>query len=254
MKKILFVLVLLLIAACGPLAPNTAPPLGNTSLPNQITNFEQCVAAGNPVMESNPRQCTANGQVFVEVLQVQFHECTVEESKAQTCDLVYRPVCGIVDNGIRCVRAPCQSTDAKTFGNGCQACSEKAYGYYEGECAANTFVVCGETVTGFDPVEYARNNNGICVDICPKNFDSYMTQIGVQLCIEHYGVNEIQAWDTCTRSSERCNCVKAYETTSEEKIANAKYRCVPEKYADRLLFRSGLDRLDENGDPSVAIA
>lgn len=31
-----------------------------------ITDFESCVAAGNPVMESYPRQCRANGQTFVE--------------------------------------------------------------------------------------------------------------------------------------------------------------------------------------------
>ncbi|MBW3017285.1 hypothetical protein KY316_02845 [Candidatus Woesearchaeota archaeon] len=32
----------------------------------QITNFDECAAAGNPVMESYPRQCRANGQTFVE--------------------------------------------------------------------------------------------------------------------------------------------------------------------------------------------
>ncbi len=32
----------------------------------KITNFEQCAAAGNPVMESYPRQCRADGQTFVE--------------------------------------------------------------------------------------------------------------------------------------------------------------------------------------------
>jgi hypothetical protein len=37
--------------------------------PNQITNFEECVAAGNPVMESYPRQCRADGQTFVEELK-----------------------------------------------------------------------------------------------------------------------------------------------------------------------------------------
>lgn len=31
----------------------------------QITNFDECVAAGNPVMESYPEQCAANGQTFV---------------------------------------------------------------------------------------------------------------------------------------------------------------------------------------------
>jgi hypothetical protein len=34
-----------------------------------ITNFEECIAAGYPAMESHPRQCmTAEGKTFVEVL------------------------------------------------------------------------------------------------------------------------------------------------------------------------------------------
>lgn len=32
----------------------------------EVTNFEECVAAGNPVMESYPRQCRSNGMLFVE--------------------------------------------------------------------------------------------------------------------------------------------------------------------------------------------
>lgn len=35
-----------------------------TSTP--ITNFIECAAAGNPVMESYPRQCLVNGQTFIE--------------------------------------------------------------------------------------------------------------------------------------------------------------------------------------------
>jgi len=35
---------------------------------NIITDFEECAAAGNPVMESHPRQCRADGQTFVEEL------------------------------------------------------------------------------------------------------------------------------------------------------------------------------------------
>lgn len=30
----------------------------------KVTNFEECVAAGNPVLESSPEQCVANGQRF----------------------------------------------------------------------------------------------------------------------------------------------------------------------------------------------
>ncbi|MBU2037405.1 hypothetical protein KJ866_04395 [Patescibacteria group bacterium] len=33
---------------------------------NSVTNFEECVAAGNPVMEIYPRQCQHQGQTFVE--------------------------------------------------------------------------------------------------------------------------------------------------------------------------------------------
>ena len=29
-----------------------------------ITNFEECIAAGNPIMESYPPQCMANGETF----------------------------------------------------------------------------------------------------------------------------------------------------------------------------------------------
>lgn len=31
-----------------------------------VTSFEECVAAGNPVMESYPRQCRSGDTVFVE--------------------------------------------------------------------------------------------------------------------------------------------------------------------------------------------
>jgi hypothetical protein len=34
-----------------------------------ITNFEECAAAGNPIMESYPRQCRADGKTFVEVIE-----------------------------------------------------------------------------------------------------------------------------------------------------------------------------------------
>ena len=33
---------------------------------NKVTSFQECVEAGNPVMESSPRQCSSDGQTFVE--------------------------------------------------------------------------------------------------------------------------------------------------------------------------------------------
>lgn len=64
MKNILIiglVSMLALLVSCAPLAKQEAPVV--------ITSFEQCVAAGNPVMESYPRQCNANGKNFVEEIQ-----------------------------------------------------------------------------------------------------------------------------------------------------------------------------------------
>jgi len=227
----------------------------------QIASFKECVAAGNPVMESYPRQCKANGQTFVEEAgipepstEVSFHECTDEQKQNQICTLDYRPVCGIVDNGIRCITTPCASTDAKTYGNACGACADQAIGYHEGACEEREFVICNEGAKGFDPREYAASVNGICVDTCPGNYNSYVTQIGVEVCIEHYGVEEIAQWQTCNKSTPSCECVRAYETTQDEQIDDASYRCVPARYASRMLFRGGLDTLDENGQNSVAIA
>lgn len=33
-----------------------------------VSNFQECAAAGYPVMESYPRRCTANGQTFTEII------------------------------------------------------------------------------------------------------------------------------------------------------------------------------------------
>ncbi|MFB5631404.1 MAG: MBL fold metallo-hydrolase [Nitrosopumilaceae archaeon] len=47
-----------------------------------ITNFEECVAAGNPVMESYPRQCrSADGKLFVEEVTIQDTEVFPEAMK-----------------------------------------------------------------------------------------------------------------------------------------------------------------------------
>ena len=38
---------------------------------NEIKNFEECIAAGNPAMESHPRQCrTSDGKHFVEKIDL----------------------------------------------------------------------------------------------------------------------------------------------------------------------------------------
>lgn len=37
----------------------------NDNVRARITSFEECVAAGNPIMETYPEQCRADGQTFV---------------------------------------------------------------------------------------------------------------------------------------------------------------------------------------------
>lgn len=37
---------------------------------SEIDSFEECAAAGNPVMESYPRQCSANGKTFTEIVSM----------------------------------------------------------------------------------------------------------------------------------------------------------------------------------------
>lgn len=55
MRKILILVALLMVMGAGCQQPVA-----------EITTFDQCVAAGNPVMESYPRQCRANGKTFEE--------------------------------------------------------------------------------------------------------------------------------------------------------------------------------------------
>jgi len=47
--------------------PTTTP--GDSASSSTVTNFTECAAAGNPIMESYPRQCSANGQTFTEVIE-----------------------------------------------------------------------------------------------------------------------------------------------------------------------------------------
>lgn len=64
-----------------------------------------------------------------------FIKCTPESRQAQGCTKEFRPVCGQVDTGVRCVQAPCPSAEPRTFSNPCMACMEpKTVGYFSMSC------------------------------------------------------------------------------------------------------------------------
>lgn len=61
--------------------------------------------------------------------------CT--DPRPEMCTREYRPVCAVRDTGIRCITTPCDSTEEKTYGNACDACSDpKVHGHRPGECPA----------------------------------------------------------------------------------------------------------------------
>ena len=111
-KTILVSIAILLIIGSG-----IAWKLSNSEPSPRITNFEECVAAGSPVMESYPRQCRANRQTFVE--EQKPTPCRDEERNVDVCIEIYEPVCAKVN--IQCITTPCDPI-RETISNACHAC------------------------------------------------------------------------------------------------------------------------------------
>lgn len=149
-----------------------APTNATQPQPSEVESFADCVAAGNSVMESYPRQCRHGDQHFIEDVSepkkpiactadaklcpdgsavgrtgpdCSFAPCPTEtvppptvcspESKlADVCTMEYAPVCGLVE--VQCVTTPCPPIP-ETFGNACAACGQgNAVSYTPGACSA----------------------------------------------------------------------------------------------------------------------
>jgi hypothetical protein len=62
-----------------------------------------------------------------------YTEC--KDPRPKVCTQEFRPVCGKVDTGVRCITTPCPSTKNKTYSNACIACTDsKAYGFWKNVC------------------------------------------------------------------------------------------------------------------------
>ncbi|MFO1387663.1 hypothetical protein [Cellvibrio sp.] len=57
------------------------------------------------------------------------------ENRPQLCTREYLPVCATRDTGVRCITAPCPSSEQLTYGNACTACADsKVLEYRSGSC------------------------------------------------------------------------------------------------------------------------
>lgn len=66
-------------------------------------------------------------------LKDDFKKCP--EQRPEMCAQMYAPVCAVRDTGIRCIKAPCPSTEKATYSNGCMACSDpKVLGFRPEAC------------------------------------------------------------------------------------------------------------------------
>ncbi|MAG24025.1 hypothetical protein CMI47_00450 [Candidatus Pacearchaeota archaeon] len=112
--------------------------VGERDLKIEVTDFESCIAAGNPAMESYPRQCRdpVTDQTYVEVINEDPREeernyCDEASREGDVCIALYEPVCGWAGEDINCLVWPC----ASTYGNSCEACHDENVDYWtSGEC------------------------------------------------------------------------------------------------------------------------
>ncbi len=201
------------------------------------------------------------------------------EPRQQACTREYLPVCATKDNGIRCIRAPCPSTEQVTYDNKCTACADKSvYGYISGECkvelpteqapAPSAKMAAPKAICNSDRTKAVAAEAGYtCVTSCPQ--DSYGTQMGLQVCINHYGKAEALNMTACKTSGDcpsEHTCAYVIRATDGSAIdwlksridANKQpvdaLRCVPQPYASFAINGGGLYSVNEKGELGVMIS
>lgn len=203
----------------------------------KITNFEECAAAGNPVMESYPRQCSANGQTFSEKLiggERDEHGCLgpagyswsedigacirtweLDESQqkaAKTAVESINPVKGTTVIEVETLRCPgCFNVKLELGLNaGEEIITVKIINWQVSEgtgetkcdadedCACGTNIMTGECFTGNK--EYV-NVTRQCPDFCTGIAGNFKTR-----CVEHVcrNVNILNEGTVCTADAKQC--------------------------------------------------
>jgi hypothetical protein len=80
--------------------------------------------------------CAAGSPPAAARAEAPFTPC--EAPRPELCTFEYAPVCADVDTGVRCVKAPCPSSERRTYPNACAACADaKVLGHRPGACEAS---------------------------------------------------------------------------------------------------------------------
>lgn len=116
--------------AVGPLEDciqECAPVCGQPPMP-------EC-PEGLSCVQVMPAQQTYSNKCIMEQDGARFiHDGRCEDEVGADCPNLYAPVCGEIDTGVRCIKAPCPTTQQQTFSNTCVANKAGANILYSGEC------------------------------------------------------------------------------------------------------------------------
>lgn len=109
-RKILFGLVIMVLLGLAVFFLN----FGSDDTSGEVTNFQECVEAGYPVMESYPRQCRdSEGNLFVEEIEFELGEEFYGSSSMFPCESDE----GCMISG--CNGEICQSIEEESFASIC---------------------------------------------------------------------------------------------------------------------------------------
>ncbi|MFH0876092.1 MAG: hypothetical protein V1859_09215 [archaeon] len=204
-----------------------------------INNFDDCVAAGNPVMESYPRQCAADGKTYAEDIS---HVCTNAESMATACTADYNPVCGAIGLNMG-------KTVYQTFGNSCMACAAmKVISYTPGECPPEkSSEMCsdgkGNYLTLTEAIDTAKSSeckNNLMIDCsCPTGYRKEQDSCNPECyystpkclapskqCEKTYFCNEGTGTYWINMNITKQGCSPACVISLEKNTAEINWRCI----------------------------